>query len=931
MFTLSTLITLVTTYLLLLVAIGYYYERKKTNAKSDISKNALIYSLSLSIYCTSWTFYGSVGSAAKDGLLFLTIYLGPMITITLWWNVLRKMIRIKNRYNITSISDFISTRYGKSEGIGAISALLAIFGTIPYIALQLKSVIDTSGLMVGSHLLASNDSVEHIHFVGPATVLFMTFFTIIFGLRQLRTTEQHPGLMLTLAIEGVVKLFAFLAVGCLVTYVLNDGFSGIIGRLPNIVEKNYSFVGIKNTRDLSTWLTYLVLSSSAILFLPRQFHISVIENKSEEHVKTASWLFPTYIFLINIFVLPIALISLERGLPKEMADSFVLLLPLSEGRQLLSMVTFLGGFSAAMGMIIVSNIAITTIATNNLLLPVLTRIKLLKPLTKYILQIRWLLAGSNLFAAYFYLKIAGESQALLSIGLISFAAALQFMPSIIGSLYWKNGSRGGCYLSLISGGALWFYTLIIPVLAKAKWIDASILRDGPFAIAFLRPEELFGLKGFHPLTNAVFWSLLFNVGSYVLGSLFLPQSEDERRIADEFTNPLPKEEASDMGHIRLPRTVVLKGKIEIAMGVLSNYLPLDHAESIINEYKIENNIRDNETITLFELTEFHEYLEKNLSTVIGATAAHSALVNANFITEDERGSLSKAYGAIIADMNLSPKELNKKIILYQEKERLMKSQAKILEETIKRKELEIEEQKSKAFYASKLSALGEMAGNIAHEINNPLTVLSTTMAVLEKKYHKGQLDKERFEHYSSNINKTLERISKIVNGLRTVCRDTEKQELEEISIKDVLDDVLNLCSERIKDMRIILKVNLEDECFNERIKGDRVQLSQVLINLIGNSIDAIEEMDEKWIEIKATRNSLDYQLSVIDSGPGIAPEIQEKMFNPFFTSKPVGKGTGLGLSISNKIIERAGGLLSIDNSSPYTKFTINLPRLKKAA
>lgn len=929
MLSFSLIAAIVLSYVCILFAIAFYIDKNHHRGHSFVN-HPVIYSLSLAVYCTSWTYYGSVGSAGQNGLLYLTIYLGPMITITLWWGILRKMVRIKNRFRITSIVDFVSARYDKSEGIGLLAGSLVVMGTIPYIALQLKAIITTTGLMVGGEVHNIGPWTTKLDLIGPAVVCLMAIFTIFFGIRKLDTTERHPGMIFVLVVECVVKLIAFLCVGIFVTYFLNDGIDSLVERIPEAMGPSYPFLGIRDMKDMATWVTYLILSSSAILFLPRQFHVAVVENTDEKHIKTASWLFPLYLLLINLFVLPIAISGKLAGLDAAQADNYVLMLPMINGKVFLSILTFLGGFSAAMGMIMISNIAVSTIITNNILLPILTRVKPLNFLTKHILTLRWAVAAINLTFAYSYLKVVGEEQALLSIGMVSFAAALQFMPVIIGSLFWKKGSRSGCYLALLSGMSLWFYTLIIPALAKGNWIDREILDNGLFSLSFLKPEELFGFNGYHPLTNAVFWTMFFNIGSYIIGSLLFTQSESEKRIAEEFVEVLPKDESFDPSLFNLAEDISLIEKIFVIRNVLILYLSPSETERNLRDSLERLGVQGKKKISLLKLAELHEDIERVLAGAIGTAAAYTALEKIQIITPEEREGLSHFYGNLMAQMKINPRELNKKIILYQEKEKLMKRETQLLEEAINKKEIELEEQKSIAFQASKMSALGEMAGGIAHEINNPLTIISSTATIMEKMHSQGKLSDELLISSIGNIKKTLLRISKIINGLRTVTRNSKDDYFEDVCIRDILVDVLGLSSERFRSFGIDLQIELDNKIFDEEIYCDRVQLSQVLINLLGNSFDAVETLETKWVKVEAMTDGFQYTLSVSDSGRGIPKEVKDKIFQPFYTSKAVGKGTGLGLSISSKIIEKMEGTLSIDETSPHTTFIIRLPLKRRA-
>jgi PAS domain S-box-containing protein len=672
-------------YIVVLFFIALWVERK-ADAGTNIGNNPIIYSLSLAVYCTTWTYYGSVGIAANSGILFLTTYLGPTIAITVWWTILRKMIRIKNSYRITSIADFISARYDKSRTIAAIATGIVIVGIVPYVALQLKAALTSFEIL--THAASSPFSHPDM---GLIFVALMIIFTIIFGVRRLDITERHQGMVVALAVECMVKLIAFLAAGIFVTYFLFDGFGDILARVSEMPTHAFYVDPSAGNSPYFTWLSYLILSMSAILFLPRQFHVGVIENFNEGHVRTAMWLFPLYLFLINIFVIPIAMAGLLLGHPAHEADMFVLSLPFHYGQKWLAMLVFIGGLSAATGMIMISSMTMSTMVTNHLLLPVFDWLKGLRFLKRYLLQCRWITVTMYILVSYWYAQHIGESYMLVNIGMISFAAVLQFAPAIIGGLFWRKGSKGGAILGLCAGFLLWFYTLLLPAFDRSGVIWTRLLVDGPMGIDALKPEHLFGIYGLDPFSHAVFWTMLFNIGFYLLGSLYFKQSEQEQSIADGFVNIL--------GRVAL--TPAIAGRIVSALAdkqkeiekVLVQYFPIDKADSIIRQCMSTVGIEEKEKISIVELIELLSEIEKVLAGSIGAAAAHHALSRGIVFTPEEERELSKTYADIIANLKLTPQDLKAKIDYYQERQNLLTSQAVELQEKVSELNREIVERR----------------------------------------------------------------------------------------------------------------------------------------------------------------------------------------------------------------------------------------------
>ena len=485
-------------YLGVLFAIAFYGD-KRADAGRSIIANPYIYALSMAVYATSWTYYGSVGRAAASGVGFLPIYIGPTLMAALWWLVLRKMIRISKANRITSIADFIASRYGKSALLGGIVTIIAVIGVIPYIALQLKAVSSSFTILLQYPEVAAAARVAATDVTRDTALyvaLLLAAFTILFGTRHLDATERHEGMVAAIAFESLVKLLGFLGVGVFVTFGMYHGFADIFDRaraLPALQEL-LTLGGAAGT--YSSWTALVLLSMLSIMFLPRQFQISVVENVNEDHVTKAIWLFPLYLFAINIFVLPIAFGGLmqfpDGGVD---ADTFVLTLPMIDKREALALFVFIGGLSAATGMVIVETIALSTMICNDLVMPFLLRWKALALATRS--DLSGLLLGIRrgaivllMILGYAYYRVAGEAYALVSIGLVSFAAVAQFAPAMLGGMYWKRGTRNGAIAGLALGFVVWAYTLLLPSFAKSGWLPLAFVDQGWFGIALLRPQQL---------------------------------------------------------------------------------------------------------------------------------------------------------------------------------------------------------------------------------------------------------------------------------------------------------------------------------------------------------------------------------------------------------------------------------------------------------
>ena len=521
-------------YIGLLFLIASYGDRTRGLGRSGRT-GALIYPLSLAIYCTSWTFFGSVGFASRTGFDFLTIYVGPALMIGLFSPLLIRIVRLAKAHNITSIADFIAARYGKGQAVAATVALIAIVGTIPYIALQLKAVSSSLETIL-AHVAAGNDASRPLFGdIALFVALSMATFAVLFGTRHIDATEHQDGLMLAVAAESIVKLVAFLAVGIFVTFWM---FDGPVALVSEAMQRPSTATIFSREPRIDTLIAMTLLSFVAFIMLPRQFHVAVVENNNEDEIKRAVWLYPVYLVLINLFVVPIALAGLLTfPAGKVDSDMFVLALPLQSGSSLFTIIAFVGGLSAATAMVIVESVALSIMVSNDLVIPfVLQRRERLlsgrENIGSLLLTVRRIAIFSILLLAYVYYRSAGEAQ-LASIGLLSFAAIAQLAPAFFGGLLWRRATAAGAIAGMTAGFLVWAYTLLLPTLSDIGIIGERILTEGPWGLSMLRPQHLFGLD-VPPLVHGVIWSLLFNVLGYIGFSLHRQPSAIERLQANTF-------------------------------------------------------------------------------------------------------------------------------------------------------------------------------------------------------------------------------------------------------------------------------------------------------------------------------------------------------------------------------------------------------------
>jgi Na+/proline symporter/signal transduction histidine kinase len=517
-------------YIGLLFIVASYGDRRRKRTR-DSRWRVLIYPFSLAIYCTSWTFFGSVGLAATTGFEFLTIYIGPILMIGLAWPLVMRIVRLAKAQNITSIADFIAARYGKRQAVAATVASIAIIGSIPYIALQLKAVSASIGV-----ILAQSNTPAYALPLGDMALfvaLAMAAFTMLFGTRHVDATEHQDGLMLAIAGESMVKLVAFLAVGIFVTFIM---FDGPVALFSEALQRPETASVLTGDLRLSTFAVMTLLSFGAIILLPRQFHVTVVENHNDGEVRRAAWMFPVYLVLINLFVVPIAIAGVLTFGSARDSDMFVLALPLARGSDLLALTAFVGGLSAATAMVIVETVALSIMVSNDIVVPfILKRSESFAARARVgevLLTVRRISIVAILALAYLYYRSTGAAQ-LASIGLLSFAAVAQLAPAFFGGLFWRAGTARGALAGMTAGILIWAYTLLLPTFAETGIIAASVMIDGPWGIAMLRPQALLGIA-LPPLAHGVVCSLLANVLAYVLFSLQRAPSSIERLQAELF-------------------------------------------------------------------------------------------------------------------------------------------------------------------------------------------------------------------------------------------------------------------------------------------------------------------------------------------------------------------------------------------------------------
>ncbi len=963
-------------YLLLLFFIAYATD--SGIIPKHWVRHPLVYILSLGVYATSWSFYGSVGFAEREGFQFLTIYLGVTIAFLLTPLLLKPILQITRDYQLTSLADLFAFRY-RSQMAGILVTLFMLVGALPYIALQIRAVSESLQILTQE----STPQVIALWFCG-----MLILFAMLFGARHISPREKHLGLVAAIAFESAVKLIAILAVGL---FAIFGVFSGPVDLGQWLAEHPEATEALYRPMHEGPWVTLLFLSFAAAFLLPRQFHMAFAENLSTRALNTASWGFPLYLLLLNLAIPPILWAGQHMNLGID-PDYYVLGIVISDQPSWLPVMTFLGGVSAASAMVIVTTLALSSMSLNHLLLPASY------PDPKVDLY-RWLLWGRRaliaiiIMAGYGFYQLLEHNQGLVQLGLISFVAVAQFMPGIIGVLFWRRATRLGFIIGLLGGISVWCITLLIPLLERSGFISSGI--DLPTL------REMSGLSYWEFTT---FWSLALNSTLFVVISLLSKQSSGEqeaaqacrsgaptqlsgvvtarspeqfmeglagiigRQTADkEVTQALrdlkmsPQESRSSelrrlreriernlsglvgphMAHMIINQRLEMDSAAKTALADSMNYVEQQLAKS-------RSRLRGL-TADLDNMRRYHQQILLDLPLGVCAVEADHSVVIWNLALENMSGvpshqamgcelkSLPPPWGDLLAgfavaqDSHIHHMEtslggrprwfnLHKATVLEQDQQQTgngsRTSLVMLLEDLT---DLEILE--AELAHTDRLASIGRLAAGVAHEIGNPVTGIHSLAQNLRE-----EQDPTRVSESVEAILQQTRRISNIVKSLMNFSRSgTLGTERDRFILDDVIDESVRLVQLTHKSKQIECNSNCPRDL---TMVGDRQRLSQVLVNLLTNACDASQVGDS--IEIFATNHEDEVKIEIMDHGKGIPADMQEYIFEPFVTTKAPGEGTGLGLSMAHKIIQEHNGSITIDSQTGVgTRVEIRLPQTDK--
>ena len=860
-------------YLAVIFYVAYWAEK---NSKSKWVNNPYVYTLSLAVYCTAWTYYGSVGLAATSGLKFLTIYLGPVIIIPTWIILMRKIIRISKGNKISSLADFISLRYGNDRFLGALVTVICVFAIVPYISLQLKAISETFNVLTNHKIIANsiiNDTTFYI-------AILLAIFAAFFGTQHTDATEKHKGIITAIALESIIKLIFFLVIGIYVTFFLFDGPADIYEKasvLPNF-EIQQKINGIEGGFN---WFFLSLLSMIAIMLLPRQFQVSVVENEREKYLKKVTWLFPLYLLLFNIFVIFIAwggnVIFQNQSVD---ADLFTLMLPLHNNQEFLALLVFLGGFSAAISMVVISTLALSTMLSNNLIIPYGFLRKYSKGESnenmESIKTIRRVAIFTLIIVAYFFYRSFTLDRSLVSIGLISFVIIAQLAPSFFGGLFWRRGSSKGAIYGIIIGFIITVYTLVIPFTIDSQLFSTLFINEGLFGIELLKPYELFGLQTFEPVPHSFFWSLFFNVIVYSLISVSSAGKYRERNFAEMFVDNSKYASLHENAY-------VWKGEayVKDIRKVLTRFLGEKRTERALNLFYMKYEIDKKTQFADARLVNFSEKL------LTGSIGSASSRILISSVVKEEEISLTEVLS--ILDETQKAKESNKE-----------------LQERDKQKD--------------------DFLDTVAHELKTPITSIRALSEIL---LADEEIENETKKKFLSSILSESERVSRLINNildLEKLATGKEKLDSVENSIKNTIQKSMDAVRQLALNNQVYINA---DGVQDIKFAYDEDRIQQVIINLLSNAIKFSNKNKGKvYIFTHIEKNKID--VLVEDNGKGIENEDLNSIFNKFYQVKnqtilkPI--GSGLGLAISKQIIKSHNGKIWAENIMPQgARLTFTLP------
>lgn len=881
------LFAVVLIYLALLFLAAHLAEKKKSKIWIN---NPYIYALSLAVYCTAWTYYGSIGVAAKSGLDYLTIYIGPIMIIPSWIYINTRIVRISRVNKISSLADFISLRYGNSRSFSAIITLVCLFAVIPYIGLQIKAISETFHLVTET-AVSSNLLTDSATFV----VILIAVFASYYGTRYVDASEKRLGIISAIALESFLKLFFIIVLGVFVIYFVFDGFEDIYdkaSKFSDFKQKN-TFNGIEGAMN---WMVLCMISGTAICILPRQFHTAIVENRQEKHIKTAIWFFPLYLLIFTLFIFPIAwggrLIFDGQNVNPEF---YSILIPQHFNNTLITVLVFLGGLSSCISMIIISAITLSIMLSNNLIIPygLLGKFKAENEAqnTRNITNIRkFSIFGLIIFAFAFY-KYFILKTSLDSVGLISFVIITQLAPSFFGALFWRRGSYQGAVTGLIAGLIICYFGLIIPQYYFSYNQEfKGVLREMYDAFDFFKISYL----GHIP--QIFFWSILVNTALFSIISVSRKGNYRERNFAELYVD-------IDKYIQNHENAFIWRGTAYVSdiQNILERFLGQKKTEQAMRIFNLKYNI-DSQTETAD--SRFIKFSENLLAGRIG-TASSKILIEG--VTKEDKISLKEVLN-----------------ILEESKENITLNK-KLTEKSEELKQLSDELTNANQNLIIKDRQKDDFLDSVAHELRTPITAIRSAGEILADD---DDIPLEIKKEFLNNIITESDRLSEIINDILyldklqhgEIVLNIQNHNIIE-TYKKALNPILHLLQQKQ------IHISEVDLLRKHTLNYDEARLIQLFQNILGNALKFTEEQGTVQTKFLEKDNFL--IIKIFNTGKHIPEEDLQLIFDKFYQSKNQNilkpTGSGLGLAISKRIIEAHNGYIKAENSGLGVTFTITLP------
>ena len=882
------LFAVVLVYLALLFLVAHLAEKKKSKIWIN---NPYIYALSLAVYCTAWTYYGSIGVAATSGLNYLPIYIGPIMVIPAWIYINTRIVRISRVNKISSLADFIALRYGNSRSFSAIITLVCLFAIVPYIGLQIKAISETFHLVTETPM-SKNILTDNATFV----VLLIALFSSYYGTKYVDASEKRLGIISAIALESFLKLFFIIILGLFVIYFAFDGFSDIYqkaSKFPDFKAKN-TFNGIEGAMN---WMILCMISGTAICILPRQFHTAIIENRQEKHIKTAIWFFPLYLLIFTFFIFPIAwggrLIFEGQNVNPEF---YSILIPQHFNNTLITVLVFLGGLSSSVSMIIISAITLSIMVSNNLIIPygLLGKFKAENEVqnTRNITNIRKFSIFGLVILAFCFYKYFILKTSLDSVGLISFVIIGQLAPAFFGALFWRRGSYKGAVIGLLAGLAICYFGLIIPQYYFSYNQDVKgALREIYDAFQF------FDIPYLTRIPEIFFWSILINTGLFTILSVSMKGDYRERNFAELYVD-------IDKYIQNHENAFIWRGTAYVSdiKNILERFLGKKKTEQAMRIFNIKYNI-DSQTETAD--SRFIKFSENLLAGRIG-TASAKILIEG--VTKEDKISLKEVLN--ILEESKENITLNKKLIEKSEELKQLSNDLSSANEN-----LIIKDRQKDDFLDS-----------VAHELRTPITAIRSAGEILADD-DDIPLDIKR--EFLNNIITESDRLSEIINDILYL----DKLQHGEIALNIHENNIIETYKKALSPiLHLIQQKNIhisEVDLLNQYIfEYDEARMIQLFHNILGNALKFTDE--QGTIQTKLSEKDDFLIIKVFNTGKNIPEEDLEMIFDKFYQSKNQNiikpTGSGLGLAISKRLVEAHSGNIKAENSGLGVTFTITLPK-----